>query len=104
MTNSTELLGSHQMSSILKELEEWFDVVILDTPSLLSVTDAALLSPQVDGVLLVIGRGQAREKAVKTAEKQLVDINAKLIGVVINRAEQDGSYAYYQDIPTRNGK
>jgi capsular exopolysaccharide synthesis family protein len=103
MTNSTELLGSSRMSSILKELEEWFDIVILDTPSLLAVTDAALLIPQVDGVLLVISRGQAREKAVKTAEKQLSDIHARLIGVVINRVEQDGYYAYYQDIPAEEG-
>jgi capsular exopolysaccharide synthesis family protein len=100
LSKSTELLGSPQMSSVLQELGEWFDMVLLDTPSFLAVTDAALLSPQVDGVVLVIGRGQTREKALKTAEKQLADIHAKLIGVVINRAEQDGSYAYYQDMPT----
>jgi capsular exopolysaccharide synthesis family protein len=100
LTKSTELLGSSQMSSIIQELGEWFDIVLLDTPSFLAVTDAALLSPQVDGVVLVIGRGQTREKALKTAEKQLADVHAKLIGIVINRAEQDGSYPYYHDLPT----
>lgn len=99
LTKSTELLGSSQMSSIIQELGEWFDIVLLDTPSFLAVTDAALLSPQVDGVVLVIGRGQTREKTLKTAEKQLADVHAKLIGIVINRAEQDGSYPYYHDMP-----
>ncbi|MCK4724347.1 MAG: CpsD/CapB family tyrosine-protein kinase, partial [Anaerolineales bacterium] len=99
LSKSTELLGSPQMSSIIHELGEWFDIVLLDTPSLLAVTDAALLSPLVDGVVLVVGCGQTQERALKTAEKRLNDIHAKLIGVVINRTEQDGSYAYYQDLP-----
>ena len=99
LSKSTELLGSPQMSSIIRELGEWFDIILLDTPSLLAVTDAALLSPLVDGVVLVVGCGQTRERALKTAEERLNDIHAKLIGVVINRAEQDGRYAYYQDLP-----
>ena len=104
LTKSSELLGSDQMGSIIRKLEDWFEIVILDTPPLIAVTDAALLSPQADGVVLVISRGQAHEQAVKSAEKQLADIHARLIGVVINRVELDGSNAYYKYMPTRSGR
>ena len=63
------------------------------------ITELKAAMELVDGVVLVVGCGQTRERALKTAEKQLNDIHAKLIGVVINRAEQDDSYGYYQDPP-----
>ena len=97
VTNPAQLLGSAKMGSTINELKQRADYVILDTPSLLAVSDAALINPHVDGIALVISRGITREKAFINVQKQLVDIHANVIGVVINRAERGGTYAYYQE-------
>ena len=97
VTNPAQSLGSAKMGSTINELKQRADYVILDTPSLLAVSDAALINPHVDGIALVISRGITREKAFINVQKQLVDIHANVIGVVINRAEQGGNYEYYQE-------
>jgi capsular exopolysaccharide synthesis family protein len=102
--NPAELLGSKQMEALIHLLMQQFDVVLLDTPSLLAVTDAALLVPYVDSVLLVVSRGESRDKAVRDAYKQLSEIHARSIGVVINHTEQDGQYYYYQRKPKKPDK
>lgn len=93
--NPSELLGSSRMLKIIEQLAGQFDMVLLDTPSVLAVTDAALLAPLVEGVLLVVGRTRAREGAVRAACRQLGDVKAKLVGVVVNRAENHDLYHYY---------
>jgi succinoglycan biosynthesis transport protein ExoP len=93
--NPAELLGSPQMTALIEQLAQQFDLVLLDTPSLLAVTDAAVLVPTVDGVVLVVGRAQARGEAVRAARQQLADVRARSVGIVVNRAEQDGDYHYY---------
>jgi Mrp family chromosome partitioning ATPase len=70
-------------------------MILLDTPAAAAVTDAAILAPHVDGVLMVVSRGKAREQAVQAACQQLDNVNAWPIGTVVNRARQDGSYHYY---------
>jgi succinoglycan biosynthesis transport protein ExoP len=100
-SNPAELLGSPQMTALIEQLAQQFDMVLLDTPSLLAVTDAAVLAPTVDGVVLVVGRAQAQREAVRAAHQQLVYVKARSIGVVVNRAEQDGSYYYYHRAPTQ---
>jgi succinoglycan biosynthesis transport protein ExoP len=98
-----ELLGSPRMTALIEQLAQQFDMVLLDTPSFLAVTDAAVLAPAVDGVVLVVGRTQAREEAVRAACQQLADVKVNSIGVVVNRAEQGGSYLYYNRTPNRRG-
>jgi polysaccharide biosynthesis transport protein len=93
--NPSELLGSPEMSEIVEQLRRHFDMVIFDTPAILQVTDAAVLAPTVDGVLLVINRARSRKEDVREACKQLSDVKAKTIGVVINRAEQNIDDYYY---------
>ncbi len=92
--NPTELLGSARMWELLAELKESYDVVLLDTPALLSVTDAAVLAPQVDHVILVVARTRSRREAVVAVRDQLLNVNVRSIGVVVNRAEQNGVRAY----------
>lgn len=94
-----ELLGSAEMVALLAELKPHFNIVVLDSTSLLAVTDALILAPVVDGVVMVICRGRVREGAVRTALQYLKDAKAKLLGVVINRAEGAGRYAYYRGEP-----
>jgi non-specific protein-tyrosine kinase len=94
-SNPTELLGSTRMLDLLKQLMQRFDVVLLDTPSLVSAGDAAVLAPMVDAVLLVIGRGQARREAVHAACQQLVAVKARSVHLIVNRAEADGRYSHH---------
>jgi capsular exopolysaccharide synthesis family protein len=88
-------LGSPRMATVIEQLTQQFDWLYLDTPSLLAVTDAALLAPLVDGVVLVVGYAQARVEAVQVAYQQLTDVGAHSIGIVVNRADQDGGLQYY---------
>jgi len=83
------------MTDLIEELQQRFDLVLLDTPAIAAVTDAAMLAPIVDGVLMVVRRAKAREEGVRAACQQLADVDARLIGTVVNRARQDGSYYYY---------
>jgi succinoglycan biosynthesis transport protein ExoP len=94
--NPTELLGSPQMATLIRQLAGQFDLILLDTPAFLAVTDATVLASVVDGVILVVGRGQSQRKVVQAARRQLADIKASLVGAVVNRAARDSSYDYYQ--------
>ncbi len=59
------------------------------------MADAAVLAPMVDGVVLVVGRAQARGEAVQAAYNQLADVGARSIGIVVNRADQGGGFKHY---------
>ncbi|MEZ4515557.1 MAG: polysaccharide biosynthesis tyrosine autokinase [Chloroflexota bacterium] len=94
--NPTELLGSQQMIDLIAELREHYDFVLLDTPALLSVADAAVLAPTVDNVILVVAQAQTHRNDVDTVRQQLSNVKVKSMEVVINQAEANGSYAYYE--------
>lgn len=93
--NPSELLSSPAMTALIDELQEQFDVVLLDSPPLLAVADAVVLAPVVDGVLLVVGRAQVQQEAVQIARQQLTAAKARLIGVVVNHAKQGRNYKRY---------
>jgi len=86
LSQGPELLGSPSMASVLKQLQQEFDIVILDTPALLSVSDALVLVPMTDAVILVVARGRSRRTKMRSTHQQLLNIGAKSIRVVINRA------------------
>jgi protein-tyrosine kinase len=92
--NPDKMLGSSQMKSLLNQLSEQYDMVLLDTPALLVFADTALLAPIVDGVLFVARRNFIQEEAVREACKQLAYIKAPLVGLVVNEAEKNGA-SYY---------
>jgi capsular exopolysaccharide synthesis family protein len=99
--NPAELIDSPRMAALIEQLAQQFDMVLLDTPSLLAVTDAVVLAEAVDGVVLVVGRAQARREAVRAARQRLADVKARSIGVVVNRAEKNGSSHYYHRTPSQ---
>ncbi len=99
--NPSELLGSGEMTTLMQQLAHLFSVVVLDTPPLLPVTDAAVLAPAMDGVLLVVSAGQARREAVHAAAEQLQGMGVQTYGVVINRMEQDPIYNSYYPRPPK---
>jgi capsular exopolysaccharide synthesis family protein len=94
--NPSELLGSNRMREILGMLLERSDLVILDSPPVLSVTDAVVLAPVVDGVVIVVRLGQTRMSALRHSIEQLRYVGGNLVGVVINDLnEKDARYGYY---------
>lgn len=84
--NPSELLSLGHMEDLLKALAQQADVVLVDSPPLVSVTDAAILSQLVDGVILVAGSGMLPRKAAVEAVAQLKKLHAKCLGVVLNYA------------------
>lgn len=93
--NPAEILGSKRMSEILAALLERADMVLLDAPPVLAVTDAAVLSSKVDGVLLVVSAGKTKRENARKAQAQLEKINARVIGAVLNNVKADSSAQYY---------
>jgi len=93
--NPTELLGSARMVELVEELREQYDYVLLDTPALLSVADAAVVSPIADIVVWVVSQGQTRRSDVEAVRRQLINVGAKSIDVVINRSSLENDYTAY---------
>ena len=98
LPNVTEVAGTRKISSILKDLKEVFEVVIVDAPHLV-ISDAYNLASKVDGVILVMVPGQTREEQAKVMKEQLDRAGAKVIGVVLNKislntANSEGDYQY----------
>lgn len=93
--NPAEILGSKRMSEIIAALLERADMVLLDAPPLLAVTDAAVLSSKVDGVLLVVSAGKTKRENARKAQAQLEKINARVIGAVLNNVKAESGAQYY---------
>ncbi|MCB0171736.1 MAG: polysaccharide biosynthesis tyrosine autokinase [Anaerolineae bacterium] len=96
--NPAELLGSPQMSYLLDRLHEQADIIIIDSPPLLAVTDASILATQVAGTLFVIEAGRTHSRTCQRAVSVLAQVGIAPLGVVLNKFEptqtRDG-YAYY---------
>jgi capsular exopolysaccharide synthesis family protein len=95
--NPAELLGSEKMKNFINSLRKYFDYIILDTPPVVVVTDAQLISRISDGCLLVVSSRQVERDAAVKAKELLLKVNAKIIGVVLNKVEKGakGGYKYY---------
>lgn len=93
--NPAELLGSPGMEKLIEFLESTADLIFFDTPPVLPVTDAPVLAARLDGVLLVVSAGDVSREAVIQAKKALEKVNARILGIILNKAELQGGYAYY---------
>jgi capsular exopolysaccharide synthesis family protein len=92
----SELLGSKRLEVLLAYLRQKFDVILIDSPPLLSVSDGLVLSRLVDGVLIVTRAGQTTYDIVQTGVKQLRDVHAHITGLIINGADfKKNGYDYY---------
>jgi capsular exopolysaccharide synthesis family protein len=101
--NPSELLGSKKMKNVLEELENSFDMILIDAPPVMIVTDAQILSTKVEGVLLVACYGQAEKYALVKSKELLDKVGAKTLGVVMNKVpESDDKYygKYYHNYYT----
>lgn len=93
--NPADLLGSSRMSFLIDKLKKEADIVLFDSPPVLAVADATILAPKVDGVILVVNSGSTRPEALAETRDMLLKGNARILGVVLNRVEKEGSGSYY---------
>ena len=95
--NPSELLGSERMRELLTRARQQFGRIILDSPPLMSVTDAVILATLAEGVLLVIKAESVPRKAAIEARNDLLEVQAPLLGAVLNDVplERDGHYYNY---------
>ena len=95
--NPSELLGSKRMSFLMSNLKKRFDTLIIDSPPILPASDALLLVPQTDGVILVVKSGMMNREMVKKAVEQLRLSQANLLGVVLNAVDtkRESYYKHY---------
>jgi tyrosine-protein kinase len=94
--NPSELLTSKTMGQILDRLNTAFDLIVIDTPPLLTVTDAAALAPAMDGVILVAKPGSTKLSAFRQSLEQLRAVGARVLGVVLNDVNPTSrKYGYY---------
>ena len=95
--NPAELLDSPEFSNLLAELRQEYDIILVDSPPVLPVTDAAIIGAKADGVLMVYFAGKAAREALLRAKVQLESVHSNIIGVVLNRIQPEGKlgYTYY---------
>jgi capsular exopolysaccharide synthesis family protein len=93
--NPAELLASTNMRDVLTQLREEYDHIVIDTPPSLSVTDSVVLSPRADAVVLVIRSGQTTKNALRRARDILMQVNAKVVGVLLNAVDLSSPDYYY---------
>lgn len=98
--NPSELLGSAKMADLFQNLEEWADWVIVDSPPLLAVADAAAVARWTDGVLMVTRGGTSTRDAARKGREMLSKVGARTVGVVVWGLDEAGmsrGYGYYYD-------
>jgi capsular exopolysaccharide synthesis family protein len=97
--NPSELIGSNLFKSMMVSLEERFDHIVLDSPPVLGFADSIILSTFVDGIILVVLGGKTPRETLQRAKEVLQQVNAKILGVIINRVDihrSDYGYYYYR--------
>ena len=102
--NPSELLGSLKMKNFIASLKEEYEYIILDTSPVILVSDALILSQYSDGCLLIVAADETHREAVNKAKRLLTNVNANILGIVLNKLDvskrkyygYDNSY-YYDD-------
>ncbi len=93
--NPAELIGSSRMKAIIGDLESDFDLAIFDSPPVLVVADAVILSSNMDGVIIISDVGRTRSAELKRSVEELQRGRANVVGVVLNRVSSRASGYYY---------
>jgi tyrosine-protein kinase Etk/Wzc len=93
--NPSELLGSNRMTKFVKQIENDWDIVLFDSPPMIAVTDATMISKEIDQVVLIVKVGQTDKKAFHHTINNLRNINAPLGGIIMNAVTSKSSYGSY---------
>jgi polysaccharide biosynthesis transport protein len=93
--NPAELLNGRRIQEVFKTLRGLFDLVLIDSPPVLPVTDAVVLAKDVDATLLIVAAGQTSRGSLQRAAEKLAQVNARVVGLVLNEtSRQAGGYGY----------
>jgi capsular exopolysaccharide synthesis family protein len=95
--NPTELLGSERMAALVRTLREEFNFILFDTPPILAVSDAMVLGPVIDGVILIVWGGKTPREALMRAKENLDLLKVKSLGVIINNLNIKQHSYYYKN-------
>jgi len=95
-SNATELLGNGRMDSLIPGLKKIFDYVIIDTPPLGSVVDAAVVAKKCDASMLVVAADAVSRNFAAKVVEQLKTANPNFLGVVLNKVQREGGEYYYK--------
>ncbi|MDD3416492.1 MAG: CpsD/CapB family tyrosine-protein kinase [Lachnospiraceae bacterium] len=100
-SNPSEILYSNAMKNLIEKIKMEYDFVFIDTPPVIAVTDAVIMSGYIDGVVLVCASGKTEVEMAKKAKEALRKVNANILGVVLNRIPVKGqkyaNYYYYSN-------
>ena len=95
--NPTELLGNERMAALVRALREEFNFILFDTPPVLAVSDAMVLGPVIDGVILIVWGGKTPREALMRAKENLDLLKVKSLGVIINNLNIKRHSYYYKN-------
>ncbi len=93
--NPSEILASKKMISTIEELKQRFDVILIDAPPAIAVTDSQIIASRTDGVILVVNSDKTKREAVLKAKQNLDNVRARILGVVLNNVDRKNKDAYY---------
>ena len=96
--NPAEILGSERMRELLESLKKQYDIILVDAPPIIAVTDPSILASMMDGVILIVRSGSSKKDAVLHAVEQMKRVEAPLLGLILNGIQASnayGSYYYY---------
>jgi capsular exopolysaccharide synthesis family protein len=96
-SNPSDLIDSTAMQELLELLEQQYDVILVDTPPVLAVTDSVIASTLCDGVIMVVAAGKVKKAHLKRAKGQLDHVNAVILGIVLNRINRDDQPDFYMN-------
>jgi len=91
----SELLSSERMPALIREAKESYDFVVIDSPTLLKITDGRILATYADAVALVVRSGATPKALVKQAYSNLAAVSEKIVGVILNRWDLSDPRNYY---------
>ncbi len=92
----TELLNSEAFETFIKQCRQEYDVILIDTPPVLSFADASIISKVVDGVLLVVAANETKKATIIEAKKNLDKVGATVIGVILTKVKFKKNANYYR--------
>lgn len=103
------LFDTHRLGEVFSELKFYYDTVIVDCPPVIPVSDPVMLSPEMDGVLMVVMAGSTPRELVVRARDVLLDVDAHILGIIVNNHAEvlpyyyDHKYYGYRDAPAGRG-
>lgn len=95
-SNPAELLGTDALEQLITEMKKYYDVIIFDSPPILTIADSKILANRCDGTVLVVSSGKSDKKRIVKAKEALISSKATILGVIVNNHELENSQ-YYQD-------